>query len=198
MSVDVYFFISLGMSVNTALPLIALLPYELWHYIRSLWAMLPLYEQWVTIVAELRAQWRHEICGWPHHEVPWTPDDLIDRHKSCWITAITHVYWNGNRIAALQYGDHALHVVRYKVCPPDTVSVMFDVYVDQFCRVYIISSDDDDGAGGETSLANSIQHVKYCERLMRKLGGPIAILTIQAEKLKSRQLDSDANSGTAL
>ena len=162
------------------------LPPDLWRCIYSLRVMLLLYEQWCTIVAELRAQWRHEIRGWPHRRPPWTANESKSPISMChWVASIERLYWHGNRIVALQYGHNASCVLtRMAMDSQDSTQICCrEIRRNEYRRVYILSDVNDTDCEHRRA-----SRVLYCQKLMCIYGGPIALLTIEEAKLKARRV----------
>jgi hypothetical protein len=84
------------------------LPDELVQQIKILYAMIPLYEQWLTVLEELEKM-QHHIYNWPLLTMEWSVENL---GRQCWITSIKCIKWYGNRISMVQYGDNISFIKR--------------------------------------------------------------------------------------
>ncbi len=149
-----------------------ILPLDLREHIRLLCLTLSLYEQWCIIINELRNEWHHEIYNWPKLDYKWTIEDF--HAQSCWIKSITRLYWYGNRISVIQYGDNMYPLGRG--VNQEGIQI-FELILNAYHHVYIFSSSDDKEG----------DYIRHCEKMMHKYGS-IAILTIDEEKIKSHLL----------
>ena len=84
-----------------------ILPEELWHYIWSLYLIIPLRKQWKVLVNELWTKNKHLL------NVPLKGFTMDDVHSGVVrVSSIESLQWYGNRIAMIRYGDEMHFVYR--------------------------------------------------------------------------------------
>lgn len=154
------------------------LPRELRNLIRSLILLIPLYQQWRTIVDEMLRQKRCVVHGW----IPALYNvnkHLLDGHH--WLCNLRRLRWYGNRIACVQFTD--AFWLRRRVYEGEEC---YEIINDGI-NVYVMSSED-------AQYPETDGYTEYVEQLVWK-GGMTTVLAIDEAKLQARSILARSQSG---